>query len=224
MKQSIIGLALLLLPAVLVAQSSRGRFEFETVGGLQVMSSVPQTGLITGLYRSGWDDVIPRFGARAAVRPLRRVSRLLVEVMGTIAPQRAPEATALLLLPPSMGEVLLVTREPRVGLGDGRGPMASLRVGFSVVQRSRGDLTLVAGAGAMRGLGRPLALAGASGSVDLGAARLTAGAEWMGANVPLDIVSTVQSRGVTISRSTTATTERISGALFRVGVQWRIGE
>jgi hypothetical protein len=105
-KRSMVVLALLFLPVALFAQSSLQRFEFETVGGLQVMSSAPPTGQITGVYLSPWNDVIPRFGARAAVRPWRRVSRLLVEVMGTIAPQRAADATAVpLAFPPPLGNV-----------------------------------------------------------------------------------------------------------------------
>jgi hypothetical protein len=208
-----------MVTAAASAQSSAARYEFELLAGVQNMSVVP-TPTVNGCFTS-WSNLTPRFGARAAVRPIPALSRVRIEAQGTIAPQASGDCTVPILRPAD--DRIEIRREPRAGLGDGRGPMGSVRVGVDVVRYPRGHVAVFGGAGGMRGLGRALAIFGTSGALEVGSVRLATGIEWMGTSVPVDVVATQFVNQQALAPVRTIDRDRVAGVLLHVGVQWRLG-
>lgn len=202
------------------AQPRDRRITLEPLLGVQLISR--SAGPLVRGCPAPWRDSEVRAGVRVAVRPWARWSRLAVEAQGTVAPP-ADGTCTLSLLPLPPGTVGVISRQPEVGIGDGRGPMGSLRLGVDVLRGTRGAISAMAGVGAMHGLGRPLGLVGVTGALNACAVRVTAGAEWMRTSVPLTVVATSLRDGVALSTTTTRISEPIAGALVRVGVQWPLG-
>jgi hypothetical protein len=207
--------------ASLSAQPRRPLFEIEPVFAVQVTTSAPPPNAVL-VVDPTWDAGIARFGVRLAVRPFRRLSRVHAEAVLAGAPQSGGDAV-LRLRPPIAGDARVTSTTSDVRVGDGRGPLTSVRIGYTLLERSTSELSVLAGAASMVDLERPMAVFGATAAFGprSAAVRMTGGIEWMGTRVDARTVTTQYSRGTIVSNSVRPTRATVSVVLLRAGVQWR---